>query len=328
MSNSATPDYKLRPNKAVDRELFLSLLGRLAALLKIENHTYVGLGGPFLDDFRLIHSRLGIAEMVCVEREQATHLRQKFNAPFDSITLKQSTIEDYLDKREFVSPVILWLDYTQPDKRREQIDCFCQQVTSLPVGSVVRLTLNASPATLGSPSPNEVRNDILGENMRGKPTLQEWRLARLTETLGEYVPTDTSPDDLITKRFGPCLLRICRLAVERSLEGYSNRAGVWALASHYSDGQPMVTATIVIAAVDDEKVRNAIESWPYYTSPEAPHILELPALSALERLTLEQSEEKTKCFDFELPKANLAADPLKAFETYYRVYPHFARIDL
>jgi hypothetical protein len=70
MSNGSSVPYRLRPNKAVDRELFLALLVRLAATMKIENHQYVGLGGPFLEDFRLIHARLGINDMVCIESEE------------------------------------------------------------------------------------------------------------------------------------------------------------------------------------------------------------------------------------------------------------------
>ena len=53
MSAGSSLPYRLRPNKAVDRELFLSLLMRLAPALSLEKYHYVGLGGPFLEDFRL-----------------------------------------------------------------------------------------------------------------------------------------------------------------------------------------------------------------------------------------------------------------------------------
>ena len=69
MSAGSSLPYRLRPNKAVDRELFLSLLMRLAPKLALEKYHYVGLGGPFLEDFRLVHGRLGIAKMTCIETE-------------------------------------------------------------------------------------------------------------------------------------------------------------------------------------------------------------------------------------------------------------------
>ena len=64
MSKASSLPYKLRPNKAVDRELFLSLLCRLGAHLMVERYKYIGLGGPFLEDFRLLHKRTGIKEML------------------------------------------------------------------------------------------------------------------------------------------------------------------------------------------------------------------------------------------------------------------------
>lgn len=87
MSSGSSLPYRLRQNKSVDRELFLGLLGRLAATLKLEDYQYVGLGGPFLEDFRLIHARLGLKDLVCIEAEENVHKRQLFNAaPFASQT--------------------------------------------------------------------------------------------------------------------------------------------------------------------------------------------------------------------------------------------------
>src|SRR4051812_19769363 len=86
--------YRLRPNKAVDRELFLSLLARFAPKLGLEQYHYIGLGGPFLEDFRLVHSRLGIGRragrgrigrLTSVESDKDVHLRQVFNSPIESI---------------------------------------------------------------------------------------------------------------------------------------------------------------------------------------------------------------------------------------------------
>ena len=76
MSAGSSLPYRLRPNKAVDRELFLSLLMRLAPKFALEKYHYVGLGGPFLEDFRMIHGRLGIAKMTCIETEEEVHKRQ------------------------------------------------------------------------------------------------------------------------------------------------------------------------------------------------------------------------------------------------------------
>src|SRR5204863_3488285 len=155
MGAGSSLPYRLRPNKAVDRELFLSLLMRLAPRLHVEKYHYVGLGGPFLEDFRLVHARLGLATMTCVETEEEVHKRQLFNRPVESIRFVHSTLEDYLDKTEFETPAIIWFDYTEPRGITTQIERFARTIGTVPIGSVLRVTLNAHPASLGTPSPKE-----------------------------------------------------------------------------------------------------------------------------------------------------------------------------
>ena len=138
MTAGSSVPYRLRPNKAVDRELFLSLLMRLAPKLSLEKYQYVGLGGSFLEDFRLVHGRLGINRMVCVESEEEVHKRQNFNRPIASIECVYSTLEDYLDGHEFDIPVIIWFDYAEPKSITAQIERFARTVGAVPVGSVLQ----------------------------------------------------------------------------------------------------------------------------------------------------------------------------------------------
>src|SRR5258705_185711 len=148
MSNGSSLPYRLRPNKAVDRELFLALLGRLAASLRIESYRYIGLGGPFLEDFRLIHARLGIQDMVCIDLEENVHQRQIFNRPVECIECVNSTLEDFIDSTEFDKPVIIWFDYTEPSKILDQIERFARTVSEVSINSILRVTLNANPTSL------------------------------------------------------------------------------------------------------------------------------------------------------------------------------------
>jgi hypothetical protein len=149
MSAGSSLPYRLRPNKAVDRELFLSLLMRLAPKLSLEKYHYVGLGGPFLEDFRLIHGRVGIAKMTCIETEEQVHKRQLFNRPIASIECVHKSLEDYLDETNLESPAIIWFDYTEPKGITSQIERFARTIGTVPIGSVLRITLNANPSSLG-----------------------------------------------------------------------------------------------------------------------------------------------------------------------------------
>jgi len=329
MSTGASVAYRLRPNKAVDRELFLSLLGRLAATLKIENYKYVGLGGAFLEEFRLIHARTGISDMICVERDKAVHDRQLFNRPIASVQCIHKALEDYLSESVFDRPIVLWLDYTAPEEIRSQIECFCEQATTLPLYSIVRITLNTNPSSLGTPRPDEVRVALFpDESNDSRPTLHEWRLAKLRARLAEYVPVEFTSQQLETRAFGPGMIQIMRMALDKSMEGYFDRKAVWAFSTHYSDGQPMVTATVIVVPVEDVQVEEVVKAWSFRRVDENPIVIEMPALSTRERLTLEASGDPANCLHYQLPKSSLNADPFESFKLLYRVFPHFATVDL
>uniref|UniRef100_UPI0035AF3F30 O-methyltransferase n=1 Tax=Paenirhodobacter enshiensis TaxID=1105367 RepID=UPI0035AF3F30 len=331
MSAGSSLPYRLRPNKAVDRELFLSLLMRLAPALGLEAYHYVGLGGPFLEDFRLVHARLGVKMMTCVEAEEEVYKRQLFNRPVESIECVHQTLEDYLDGTSFEEPAIVWFDYTEPKSIATQIDRFAQTIGSAPLKSILRITLNANPESLGKPDPDEISvqvgNKASGDR-REKPTVQEWRLDRFRNRVGQLFPSGLQAESMTQKKFGESVLRVLKLAVEKEAINFPDRKAVWALATHYKDGQAMVTAALIVCPSDDTTIEKSVKAWEFYSSPDNPHKIDLPALSTLERLTMESRDDIKAKMDFDLPKSDMGEDPILAFKKFYRIYPHFSRVEL
>jgi len=329
MSKGSSLPYKLRPNKAVDRELFLGMLARLAVPLKLERYRYVGLGGAFLEDFRLLHARLAIKDMVCVEMEEEVHRRQKFNSPISSINFIHSTLEEYLDSTEFENPVIIWFDYTEPGTITDQIERFATTIGQIPLGSIMRITLNASPTSLGTPKPEETGAAIGAlTDTAMKQTIPQWRLDRFRERLGALFPSDLTDAGITYKTYGKTVLRALYLAVQREMLSLKDRKVVWSLATHYADGQPMATATLLICRTEDTHTEALIKEWEYFSEPNSPLLLDMPALSTLERLTMESSENPKARLGFELPKTEMGEDPFVSFKRFYRVFPHFSRVEL
>jgi hypothetical protein len=316
VSTGSSVPYKLRPNKAVDRELFLSLLTRLAPALTLEGHHYIGLGGSFLEDFRLVHARLGIDRMTSVEAEEEVHKRQLFNRPTASVECVHSSLEDYLDAHDFDRPAIVWFDYTAP-KPVEQIGRFARTVGEVKLNSILRVTLNAQPSSLGEPNPK-----LSGE------ALWAWRLEKFKDRLGSLCPTDITADGMERRTYGPSVLRALFLAVEKEVLSHADRKVVWALSTHYADGQPMVTATLVVCAANDEVVDPLVKRWTFHSPPNEPLRIDLPALSTLERLTMEANGDAREKLGFELPESGLGEDPFEVFKKFYRIYPHFSRVEL
>lgn len=335
--------YQLRPNKAVDRELFLSLLTRLAPYLRLEKYHYIGLGGPFLEDFRLLHSRIGIGrkqrgrtvgKLTCVESKADVHKRQRFNRPVASIKCVHSTIERFLDTTIIKTPTIIWFDYTKA--AAAHIHRFASTVGKVPIGSILRVTLNASP---GEGQDEEPPGKSLSVQVDGevssdravRPTKTEWRLQRFKERLGTLVPSGIDADSMTIDKYGPTLLHVLRLAVEREALSFSDRRIVWALATHYADDQPMVTAALVVVSPEDMVTEKVVEGWEFHSMPDKPHRIELPALSSLERLTMESNNNARKKLGFDLAnviESKLGVDPVDVFKKFYRLYPHFSRVEL
>jgi hypothetical protein len=316
VSTGSSVPYKLRPNKAVDRELFISLLTRLAPSLALEGHHYIGLGGSFLEDFRLVHARLGIDRMTSVEAEEEVHKRQVFNRPTASVECVHSSLEEYLDAHDFDRSSILWFDYTEP-KPVEQIGRFARTVGEVKLNSILRLTLNAQPSSLGEPKP-----PLSGA------ALWAWRLEKFKDRLGSLCPTDIAAEGMERRNYGPSILRALFLAVEKEVLSHADRKVVWALSTHYADGQPMATATLVVCAANDTVIEPLVKSWTFYSPPSDPLRIDLPALSTLERLTMESNDDAKTKLGFELPEAGLGEDPFEVFKKFYRIYPHFSRVEL
>jgi hypothetical protein len=130
------------------------------------------------------------------------------------------------------------------------------------------------------------------------------------------------------KTYGPSLLRALKLAVEKEMLSFRARRVVWALGTHYADGQAMVTAALVVCATSDTSIEGLVKEWEFYSTPDLPHRLDLPALSTLERLTMESHEDPREKMPFDLPKSDMGEDPFSVFKKFYRIYPHFSRVEL
>jgi hypothetical protein len=91
------PPYHLRVNKAVDRFMLIEILDTLARELgSLQDYKYYGLGGPFLEDFRLMSEHFTDLPLVSVESSEHTHRRQKFHRCAKNITLRKESVQSFL----------------------------------------------------------------------------------------------------------------------------------------------------------------------------------------------------------------------------------------
>jgi hypothetical protein len=282
------------------------------------------MGGPFLEDYRAMHARLGLRDMVCVDSDENTHKRQLFNMPFGGITCINSSAEDYLQTRDFSNDsMLIWLDYTDPWKRREQIETFMSLVHSVGPRSILKLTLNADPAQWVPKSFSS-----LG--------LQEYRLKEAEKQLDYLLAPDAKAKEMTYRNFGQLLLRSLKYSLDKELEG-TNISFLGISSYSYADGQAMVTVTGV--SIDNEDVESflaetKVNQWSFYNKNwTMPETIDLPVLSTQERIELQRAMNSSEAprLDYSLPEGKIlktSEEMLRSFERFYRVTPAFAKIDI
>lgn len=326
--------YHLRQNKAIERNLFIELLSRVGNVRNISDYEYIGFGGPFLEDHKALHTALRITRMHSIERDDNTYKRQQFNFPAQFVTLHNKSSDEFLREHEFSEKgTICWLDYTQPKDLKSQLDEFRSACTMSSPFDVVKITLNANPASLNG---NAVQDT----------SIQKARLNSLMEKLGDYFPFEATEDDMTPKNF-PSLLQRC---IKNSVSDLS--AGVIGcyfqiLSSFaYQDGQQMLTVTgIMLEAADDASAstfleQSRIKHWKFSNLDwKNPETISVPTLSAKERMRLDEllpmpdDEPATILGKLSehlgfIPGDKKDKNGLVNYARYYRAYPHFSRVIL
>jgi hypothetical protein len=329
LSSERTVPFQLRPNKHIDRRLFLEALKKLAHLRSLQEYGYVTLGGAFLEDCRAVYMELGIDRLLSTERDADEFNRQAFNKPLPFIqccdVAMSTLIADFEDNLALIgSPenIICWLDYQDRD-RASQLSDVGKMITKLGAFDVLRVTMNAA---LGKVAEAERAEPIQGV---GRLSQEDALLERSRIELGSFFPEGASRKDFVSEHFPGVLSRAIYSAVRSGLQAGLVAAPITNLV--YRDGQQMLTVTVAIWPVGREAElieRAELPSWPFYSqSPTEIHRIEVPTLSTRERTEIDRVLEVSSL-------AGIGADVLKVFEPgdleqysrFRRYYPAYARI--
>jgi hypothetical protein len=340
LSESMHPAYHLRPNKAIDRFVFLELLRTLELLFPLREHTYIGLGGPFVEDFRLFSLHFPLMKLICVEKDGETYKRQKFHLCSRNMECVHSSLEDFIATR-FPSekPVVAWADYT--DMNRKCLSEVADIARKAAPGSVLRVTVRAE---------SEVPGRLwLPRNSRYPPRVPPKREAdfrRIKNSYSADMAVDGiafPPDWFLWSEFSPerfplMLSRMIRAVAKGACTNQKTFLPLHKV--KYSDGTIMLSTTGLICLDEDfdRFARHFVDYCPFCTSDsDRVDEIDVPSLTTKERLHLEEI----------LPTADVTGEAcigrlgylvegdetesqskrkMEQFERYYRLYPHFGRI--
>lgn len=276
-SSRPQPPYHLRPNKAVDRLTFVKAIRKLERLSRssLSKYSYYSLGGPYLEDFRLVYDFYPEMSMVSIEEDPEILKRQEFHRPCVTTKLKleQKDFRTFVDGYEAKGKKsVFWLDYTglQPACFQEFMDL----LGKVSDGSMVKFTLC---------------KDWKGVFPVDKS--KEAESVRLfTEKYGDIVPTGFKvPSN--AGEFAGLLQDMTRIAVSSALPG-AMATTFQILSSHYYiDGNPVVfSITGVVVKKEDVENSKAIFGDLEFVNLDwaPPKEINLPFLSTKERLHIQK----------------------------------------
>jgi Putative O-methyltransferase len=325
--------YHLRPQKSVDRRLFLDLLNRFERHRSLAKYAYISMGAYPLEDHKLVHRHLGITRLVAFDYEQDIVDRQKFNRPTNSCYCIRLKSGDLIDKIDDVltdadagdcNGVIVWLDYTSPSQIGEQIREFQALIDRLSENDLVRITVNAHPPTLG-----EFKDE--NGNRLDKTATRAKRFERLNSRIADFLTTDIGPDHITDELFPLALSKAFGKAASRALPPTGGTSFLPLSIVRYADGHQMLSITgTVTKRTQKQELWNSLEmsDWPFASKDWADiHHLLVPDLTLRERMLLDRAvatgsylglkEELGFSFGSGIELNSF----LQSYKDFYRFYP-------
>lgn len=325
--------YHLRPNKVIDRGIFIELLNNINRERPVESYTYAGFGSYSFEDFRAIHNELHIKKMISIERDENTFLRQKFNKPIKCIRPRKQSSDLFVSTYDIKGNAIIWLDYEEPGELRSQVQEFETLLPKLREYDILRVTVNANPDELYSSERGR------GENL-GTKEINVQRLKRLIDRVGsDYLPHGVDAIHTTESNLPLLYCEVFRLAVARSMKSTVGTGFLPLLILSYADTRhQMLTITgIILREIPKREFlrETKLQNWPYRARTwEDVHAIRVPALTMAEKIYIDKRLPSNGVkrvhsglgFLFDEEPA-VSIERVKEYAKFYKHYPTFVRIE-
>lgn len=325
------PAYNLRPNKAIDRFLFIEAIQRLSNLFPpLKSYTYHSLAGPFLDDCRLVTQYFPDLKQVSIEKNSHTHKRQNFHSPTKRIKLYLGDVGSYLATFPGEGKHIFWLDYTNL-----KYSCFDEYMTVLDKvedGSMIKITLRAEISD----------NPFIGSFPQTETWVQDRKKAYLEEFKNQYgkvLPEKLDDSDFIDTKFVDLIQKMLQIAAQKALPASAGRTFQIIDSCFYNDQTLMLSLTGIVCSNEQRTIIfREFKKWKEANLEWMPaKRIDVPNLSLKERFKLDRHLPRVKAGARSLSKSlgyNIDSNSsnserkLEQYSNYYRYYPLFAKVSV
>jgi hypothetical protein len=289
----------------------------MARISPLRQYRYVGFGGLSFQDFALFHQRLGIKDMVSIERRREMRRRFEFNKPYSCIRIEWGDSHAVLPLLDSRQRAIVWLDYETPPNAQLLLDVslVASKVRS---GSLLVVTV---PADLGEDAAD--------------PSAPKKRLAKLRDRVGKTrVPLDVKPEHLAKWGAAQVYRRIINDEITNALSdrcaalSKSDRISYRQLFNfHYQNGCKMLTVGgLILDPRDGKRLGQAnFKDLTFVRTDEREYLIHFPILT----------HKETRHLDTKLPFGKLKQAPAwlpeadrLSYRDVYRYFPSFVEAEV
>ena len=250
LGNEAAAAVSSASNKAVDRFVFFEAVKVLGTSESLSDYTYYGMGGPYLEDFRVLYELCNDVNMVSIENMPHIFKRQLFHRPCRTMDVRYGDFFEFIDDYDGSGEKsIFWLDFT--DLKLQNVEYFGDLLRKVSDGSIVKVTLLAG----------------LGNYRRHREGFLE-QFDSLRPNPGARVPREQAD-------FAREVLSILQVVSQKALPASLGSRYQPITSFYYADGAPMVTLTGVVCSGDQcDETRRIFEEWEFVNFAwNAPHRL-------------------------------------------------------
>lgn len=315
-------DYRIRPNKSTERQMFSEAFTRLSFFEPIENYRYIGFGATTFTDFILFHKTLNIQDMISIEKKEEYQTRLDFNKPYKCIQIKYGDANKVLPELRWEKRTIAWLDY----------DGVLTSSVLSDIGYVSAVSRSGSML-------------LVSVNVNGYKTFpgEAYKKAskRLRKKFTKQLDVDVLSGDIQGKHLeGDEMAQTCRRIILAQIEeALRNRNGLDAEKDQikyqvlfnlvYKDGARMLTVGVIFYRSHEEDVLKQcqFENLGFVASDKDKlYEINVPVMTPRERQYINKILPFGDLSDGE--KIGLSKDEIQNYARFYRYSPTFAEIEL
>ncbi len=315
------PPYPLRPNKAVDRFMLIDVIRQMEKIVDVSKYTYYSLGGPYLEDFRLLYDFCPNIKMISIESSKETLKRQRFHLPCGKLELVYDDFSSFLANYDGGGQKsIFWLDYTKTGFG--EFSDFMTLLDRVDDNSIIKLTLRSEPK----------------DYFDAEDKLVDKKHEAFQREFEELLPTWSSTPCLRFEDHANLIQDMVRIAAQKTLPAAGGRTLQPLSSFCYSDSVGMFTFTGIVCSIDESaKYRQHFCKWAFANLDwSRPRNIDVPFLSTKERLHLQQflpcngRRNKGRYLHKQLGysidnDASKSAEKLSQYAEFHRYYPYLVK---